>query len=204
MPAGIIYILINEAMPGYTKVGKTTTSVEQRMRELDTSGTPLPFECFYAARVRDMDFVERRLHDAFDDRRVRPRREFFKVDPERIRSALELAAIEDVTPKGEVVEDSEDQIALNEARRGRAGFNFEMVGIPVGAVLTFTKDPAITCTVVRPGKVLFEGEEISLSAAALKVVRGLGYNWPTIAGPTYWEFEGETLAGRRQRMEEEG
>lgn len=204
MPDGIIYILINAAIPGYVKLGQTTTSVEQRMKELDTTSIPLPFECFYAARVRNVDFVEQRLHDAFDDRRVRPRREFFKIDPERIRSALELVAMEDATPRGDVVQDSEDQIALNEARRGRAGFNFEMVEIPVGAVLTFTKDPAITCTVVGPGKVLFEGEETSLSTAALKVVRRLGYNWPTIAGPTYWEFEGETLAGRRQRMEEEG
>ena len=40
MPDGIIYILINAAMPGYVKLGQTTTSVEQRMKELDTTSTP--------------------------------------------------------------------------------------------------------------------------------------------------------------------
>ena len=38
MTEGIIYILINEAMPGYTKIDKTTSPVEQRMRELDSTG----------------------------------------------------------------------------------------------------------------------------------------------------------------------
>ena len=66
MSDGTIYILVNQAMEGYTKVGKTRSSVEQRMRELDSTGVPLPFECFYAARVADIEFVERRLHDAFD------------------------------------------------------------------------------------------------------------------------------------------
>ena len=59
MSEGIIYILINEAMPNFVKIGKTTTTVEQRMRALDTTGIPLPFECYYAARVRDMNFVEK-------------------------------------------------------------------------------------------------------------------------------------------------
>ena len=65
MGDGTIYILVNEAMEGYTKIGKTTSPVEQRMKELDSTGVPLPFECFYAARVEDIDFVERKLHDAF-------------------------------------------------------------------------------------------------------------------------------------------
>ena len=117
---GIIYILINEAMPGYTKIGKTTTSVEQRMRELDTTGLPLTFECFYAAKVANVDLVERKLHDAFRDRRVRPRREFFRVDPERVRSALEIAGGEDATPRHDVVEDADDQTALNKARERRS------------------------------------------------------------------------------------
>ena len=38
MTEGVIYILMNEAMPGFTKIGKTTSSVEKRMKELDTAG----------------------------------------------------------------------------------------------------------------------------------------------------------------------
>jgi hypothetical protein len=71
MSEGNIYILINEAMPGYVKVSKTSDSVAYRMKLLDSTGVPLPFESFYAARVEDMDFVESQLHDAFRDTRVR-------------------------------------------------------------------------------------------------------------------------------------
>lgn len=31
----IIYILINEAMPGYVKIGRTTNALERRIRSLD-------------------------------------------------------------------------------------------------------------------------------------------------------------------------
>ena len=190
-------------MPGYTKVGKTTTSVEQRMRELDTTGIPLPFECYYAARVSDINFVEKTLHDAFDDRRVRQRREYFKIDPERIRSALLLGALEDVTPRDDVVENADDQAALNKARTIRSAFNFKMVDVPPGATLTFARDAAITCTVVDHKKVEFEGDITSLSSAALTIIHRMGYTWRTLAGPDFWEVDGETLSERRRRMEEE-
>jgi hypothetical protein len=203
MSEGIIYILINEAMPGYTKIGKTTTSVEQRMRELDTTGIPLPFECYYAARVADVNFAEKTIHDVFDDRRVRQRREYFKIDPERVRSALLLAAIEDITPRDDVVEDADDQAALNKARTIRGAFNFKMVDIPPGTVLTFSKDEDVSCTVVDHKKVEFEGDTTSLTAAALTIIHRMGYTWQTLAGPDYWEFNGETLSERRRRMEEE-
>lgn len=203
MAKGVVYILINQAMPGYTKIGKTTTSIEQRMKQLDTSGVPLPFECYYAARADDIDFVEKSLHDAFDDRRVRQRREFFEVDPERVRSALLLDAGEDVTPRQDVVEDAADQAALNAAHNRRSVFNFKMADIPPGAILNFTKDQSITCTVVDHKKVEFEGEVTSLSAAALNAIHQLGYEWTVIAGPNYWGYEGETLDERRCRMEAE-
>lgn len=200
---GIIYILINEAMPGYTKIGKTTTSVEQRMRELDSTGIPIPFECFFAARVADITFVERSLHDAFADRRVRQRREFFRIDPERVQSALSLAALEDMTPRDDVVECAEDQTALDRARERRSVFNFKMVEISPGTVLSFVKDPEITCSVVDNKKISFEGTLMSLSAAAQIAVNRLGYSWKSVAGPDYWEFDGETLTERRFRMEED-
>jgi len=65
----IVYILINEAMPNYVKIGRTT-NLEQRIRSLDNTSTPLPFECFFACTVNDAAFVEKQLHDAFLDNRV--------------------------------------------------------------------------------------------------------------------------------------
>lgn len=203
MTEGVIYILMNGAMPGYIKIGKTTSPVEKRMKELDTSGVPLPFECFYAAKVADIDHVEKSLHDAFADHRVRPKREFFRIAPERVQSALQLAALEDVTPREDVVEDADDQAALNKARTWRSPFSFKMVNIPVDSILTFSKDPSITCKVLDHKKVEFEGEVTSLSGSALTALRGMDYEWKQVAGPVYWEFENETLDERRRRMEEE-
>ncbi len=202
MSEGIVYILVNELMPGVVKIGLTRSSVEKRMRALDKTPVPLPFECFYAARVADADLVESKLHDAFADQRIRQRREFFLVDPERVRSALEIAGGEDVTPRNDVVEDEDDVAALNKARERRSRFNFEMVKIPVGSVLTFSRDPDVTCTTVDHRQVNFRGEVTSLSKSAHDLLHEMGYSTRTVSGPAYWEFEGETLDARRQRMQE--
>lgn len=201
----IIYILINEAMPNYVKIGKTTTSLEQRMRELDTTSVPLPFECFYASKVKAKDpndsksiDVEKQLHDAFLDHRVRSSREFFEISPERAVSALKLAEIENVTPHKDYVESQEDQQALNHARTRRDKFNFKMVDIPVGAELVFFNDENLKARVVDEKFIDFNGEVTRLSPAAQKI---LGYNYK-VAGTLYWMYEGETLDERRRRFEE--
>lgn len=199
---GVVYILTNEAMPGYVKVGKTTTSPAQRMRELDTSGVPLPFECFYAAEVSDWHQAERLLHDAFADVRVRSRREFFEISPERVASALRLAALQDVTPRDDVVEDAEDERALNEARRRRGRFNFKIVGIQPGTLLTLAKDETKTCVVIDNRRVLYRNQEMSLSQAALQAIHELGYTWQAVSGPENWEVDGQTLDELRRSVEE--
>lgn len=198
----IIYILINEAMPGYVKIGKTTTSLEQRIRELSAStSVPLPFTCFYACTVKDASFVEHQLHDAFDDNRINPRREFFKISPERIVSALKLAEIENITPKKDFVDSKEDQHALNEARAEiRSKFNFGMVTIPIGSELVFSRDERIKAIVSDNKHISFNNEITSLSTSAQKI---LGYDYG-VQGTAYWMYEGETLDERRRRLESEG
>ena len=114
----IIYILINEAMPGYVKIGRTN-NLEQRIRSLDTTSVPLPFECFYACTVEDAEFVERQLIEAFLDQRVRSNREFFEIAPERAVAVLKLIEIGNVTPKKDFVESQEDQQARGRRRRLR-------------------------------------------------------------------------------------
>ena len=102
-------------MQGVVKIGRTTTSVEQRIRELDTTSVPLPFQCFYAAEVQNCQLVETKLHRIFADRRVRSNREFFRVDANQVREAIQLAEIRDVTPREDVVVDSTDVQALQRA-----------------------------------------------------------------------------------------
>lgn len=209
MPEGIVYILINEAMEGYVKIGKTTIDLRGRMRSLDNTSIPLPFTCFYAARVNDCDFVEARLHEAFADQRVRPNREFFRVSPERVKAALAIANGTDETPRADVVGAQEDDIvgaqederALNAARTRRANFSFALVDLPVGTILQSSFDPAITCTVYSNNRITFEDQVTSLSAAALVISQRQGYTWPTIAGPDYWLFEGKTLTELRRERE---
>ncbi len=52
---GSVYVLTNPAMPNMVKIGKTTRDLELRLADLYSTGVPLPFECEYAAKVKDVD-----------------------------------------------------------------------------------------------------------------------------------------------------
>ena len=187
-----VYILTNEAMPGIIKIGWTDNAVEQRMKELDKTGTPLPFTCFYAKRVDDPRFVESKLHEAFDEFRIRENREFFRMSADQAKAALEIASGEDVTPQGDVVETESDKAALDRERK-RTRFNFAQIGIEPGEILEFKKDPSITAKVVENDQIEFRGNITSLSPAALIIVHEMGYKWTKIAGPQFWTYKGKTL-----------
>lgn len=199
----IVYVLTNAAMPGIIKIGRTT-NLKQRLATLDTSGVPLPFQCYYAATVPDSTFVEGRLHTAFGDFRVREKREFFRLDPYRAKAALEIAAISEVTPTGEIVADQDDLESLVKAQARAPVFRFSIANIPIGSVLQFAKDETLTATVSSDRSITFEGQEVSLSAAAKTILGRLGFNWAAVQGPQHWVYEGETLAERRERLEENG
>lgn len=194
----IVYILVNEAMPGLVKIGRTNDdSVETRMRQLDSTGTPLPFECFYASEVEDAGRVERAIHTAFGDQRVRPNREFFRLSPDKPKAIFQLLELRNVTPRIDVVAEPGDQEALDQAKTRAPNFRFSMVGIKPGTELQSVFDETITCTVKDDRKVVFRGEEQSLSGAALLVAQEKGYAWRQIAGPNYWKYNGRTLTELR-------
>lgn len=201
--ANIIYVLTNEAMPGLVKIGLTGDKVENRIAQLNAvPGVPLPFECYYAAEVADMKRVESQLHQLFSEHRINPKREFFKIDPEKVVLALSIGNFKEVTP-GEVEVDADEQAALEKAKARRPRVNLEAIGIKPGDVLTFSRDESRTATVLPDNKVLLDGEETSLSAAALKLLQELGYTTPSAQGPAYWMFDGELLDERRRRLEAE-
>jgi hypothetical protein len=187
-------------MVGYVKIGRTT-NLSQRLSILDNTSMPLPFECFYAAIVNDANFVEKQLHQAFEDSRVRRNREFFEISPERVVAALKMVEIEDVTPKDDIVENEDDQIALDQARKRRANFNFNLVKIPIGSELTFTRDSEIKCEVVDSRQVKYSDKVMSLSAAAKEALASIGVLWKAVQGPLYWEYGGKTLDDIRNDMD---
>lgn len=197
----IVYILQNDAMPGLIKIGRTSSELESRIRQLDTTGVPLPFRCFYAAEVNNGALVEERLHEAFGDMRVRERREFFRVAAHRVKAALDLAATRDATPRREIETELGDAAALarNEDRTERAArLKFSMLGIKPGDILRFTRDEKITCAVVDDSTVNFMGENLSLTPATLKALEKTGVLWKSAQGSNYWMFGDMTLQELRE------
>jgi hypothetical protein len=193
----IIYIMVNDAMPDYIKIGKTN-DLERRLADLDWTNLPLPFRIYYAARVDDMDFAERKIHDIFADHRIRSNREFFKVNPERVVSALKLIERENLTPSKEPVHDPDVQEEISKVNSKR--YNFKAANIPVGAELVFTRDVSVKAKVVEGGNIEVNGQIKSLSRAAQEL---LGVDRP-LRGPLFWKYEDENLVERMERVQEGG
>ena len=200
---GVVYVLTNPAMPGLIMIGVSDQEIEQRLRQLDTTSVPLPFECFCAVEVADARKVEAGLHLAFADHRIRPSREFFRLSPDKPLAILKLLERRDVTPATDIVESAADQIALDAERRRRSRFNFDDVGIRAGTVLTSVFDEQITCEVRDRRTVTFRGEPHSLTSAGLVVAQENGRQWSALQGPRYWMHDGLTMADLRESLEDE-
>jgi hypothetical protein len=197
----IIYILTNEAMPGIVKIGKTNVDIETRMRRLYRTGVPVPFNCFHASIVKNANNVEKRLHNAFDKYRINKNREFFEIPPENILEILEMIEIKNVTPNEDIVETEEDKIAIDKLEKKKDRFSFKMVDIPIGAILNFEKNEEKTCEVIDNNRVKYKDKIMSLSAAALKALKEVGYNWKSAQGAAHWLYKGKTLKERREEFE---
>jgi len=193
MDDGLVYLLSNPAMPGLVKIGMTERKgVKSRMRELFSTGVPVPFECNYAGKVSNPKKVESALHQAFGPYRINPKREFFEIEPDQAIVLLKLICTEDITPQFIKVIDSEDSVSKDAgtrlARKKRPRFNFIEMEIPVGSILNFSQGDA-TCEVVDLRKVSFLGEIMSLT----KATRMLLQNDYDVKPSGYWLFNGKRL-----------
>lgn len=196
MSAGLVYILTNAAMPGYIKIGMTQQDdVATRVKSLDNTSLPLPFECYFSARVPDCRRLERTLHFVFGEKRARGNREFFSAAPDLVKAIIELVAIEELKlTDAEQSISPEQREAINETKARAERRTFERLGLAPGTVLSFAKDSDVKCTIAGARKVDFEGAEMTLSAAAMIVIRRMGYTWPTVNGFEYWCHDGLRLS----------
>lgn len=88
MNPGHVYILINEAMPGLVKIGRTSRDVDVRASELWQTGVPHKFEVFWSCKTPDCVQLEAYMHGDLRERRVNQGREFFQVEPAEARDKL--------------------------------------------------------------------------------------------------------------------
>ncbi|WP_165311032.1 GIY-YIG nuclease family protein [Vibrio ziniensis] len=87
---GFIYIFTNESMPGLVKVGLTTRSPEERARELDSTGVPMPFRVAASWPVEsDLKIMENKCHQLLKEFRLSNNREFFKIEVSEAISILD-------------------------------------------------------------------------------------------------------------------
>ena len=200
----IVYILTNPAFPDFVKIGKTK-NLEKRVKSLSShAGMPTPFEVYYACTVEDSAKVEKGLHDGFGDHRINPKREFFRINPERVLAILKLVEIENVASNSNFVDDIEDKKTLEKEQSRRSNFKFSLVNIEVGSELTFIRDEKFTAIVVDDRNIEFEGEITSLSKSASTILnRNFGLNWVSYDGPNFWLYNNESLSERRLRLENE-
>lgn len=189
----IVYVLTNTAMPGLIKIGVTNqTDLDLRMRQLYTTGVPVPFECHYACRVDVRKKVESSLHYAFSSHRINPNREFFKLDPEKVKSILMLLKVDDITEEveKELAESSDavDKEAAESLKKKRPRMNFAKMGILPGSKLLF-RDGKTEVTVIDDRMVSLNNEDCFLTAATMKV---MGITRQIQPSP-YWTFNGKLL-----------
>lgn len=194
---GIIYLLVNDAMPGLVKIGMTLQDdVQIRMAQLATTGVPVAFECVYACRVKAGSCLklEKALHRAFAPDRVNVKREFFRTDVERIIPLLDAIKEEDVTDEfnQEMTNEltQEEKNAQERMRKiRRPNLNFQKMGIKPGQILFFEDNPEIQVVVVNDRQVSYNGENYYLTAITKKLLDVERELQPT----SYWLCNGRNL-----------
>lgn len=81
----------------------------------------------------------------------------------------------------------------------KPNLDLEMIGVPLGATLTYIEDENITCVVSKlsPPEVVIEGKNQRLDDATCMVISTSFYG----GSSWYWKFDDETLLDRRRRFE---
>ena len=117
-----------------------------------------------------------------------------KVSDEQTQADIELdVPVIPFTPAGL---SSSDQLLASLNKR-QSPFTFFELGISLGTVLTFKLDSAVTCRVTEKNRVVYRGEMMSLSKAAVHALQTIGRKVTTARGPDYWTISEQTLTSIR-------
>ena len=92
MSFGYVYVMSNPSMPDLFKIGYTERPVEERLQEANQPNTwiPTPFVLEMSKYVSEPQKREMTIHKILEKERVHPKREFFRVDIEKIQLLFDL------------------------------------------------------------------------------------------------------------------
>jgi hypothetical protein len=209
---GKIYVLSNDAMPDYIKIGFTSSEeVETRMKQLDTTGLPLPFRLHACIEIDNAQQLERLAHDVFASHRARPNREFFLMEPETAVRYFHAISLNDGTARWiaadqQMIDETGQSLADDKVVKPKlASFTFESAGVQVGGLIEFVREPSFQATVVTENEVEFEGHRTKLSPLARILFERIGQSNTSGAyqGPLYFSYQDEILSERRRRLAED-
>jgi hypothetical protein len=201
---GKVYILTNDSMPGIIKIGVTEQeTIEERIKTLDNTSVPTPFRFYFAIETNNYKEIEKLIHNAFSDYRIRLNREFFEMDPERAVSALKISGAPEIKLNNEMIDEKGVVIKDNIPKKYTKRFSFSFVNIPIGSELIYTRDEDIKCKVVSDNEVEYNGNRYSLSKLADELLTKSGYNWKSVQGPLYFKYNDKTLFELKKEMESE-
>jgi hypothetical protein len=204
---GKIYILTNDAMPEYIKIGFTAADdVETRMKQLDTTGLPLPFRLHACIEVENAQQLERLAHDVFAIHRARNNREFFLMEAETAVRYLKAVSLNDssarwIASEQKMIDESGQKLNENQVVKPKLpSFTFSSANVPIGAEVKFVRDSSYVAKVVSDTEVEFEGNVLKLSPLTRLIFERLGTANSSGAyqGPHYFSYEEEILSERRR------
>jgi len=92
-----VYVLVSHGVPGICKIGMTTTSVDQRIKEINSAtGVITPWFPVYRYKCLNSRMLEQEVHRRLGNSgyRVNPKREGFEI-----RSDQAIAIIEEIAKK---------------------------------------------------------------------------------------------------------
>jgi hypothetical protein len=125
MLGGYIYCFSNPSMQGILKVGMTERTPETRLIEANSSDTwrpPTPYKIVFAKKVLNPKQKETTLHTILSQytERINPRREFFRVSQEEVKTLFDLIDGElwIETPEEEEEEEEEEEDTTNVSKIG--------------------------------------------------------------------------------------
>jgi hypothetical protein len=92
MSYGSVYVLTNNGMPHYVKIGCSVYGALERAKNLSKSSTPFPFKVAFEVRFYGYRRLEKAVHKLLAPYRVNEVREFFRCTPSFAEEAIRVCA----------------------------------------------------------------------------------------------------------------